>query len=158
MTQLNRASELLETNKSSHLTGFCAVLLTLAEVSQAVDDIDAAMDLFRRVLEELDGVQPQSEQHADALNLLTSKGFLGLGGATARSGEAARAKDLLARAVEFSEAAYGHGHPEMVSALTEVAAIYRVLGDEDAAKAIDEELAVAERMLREAEQSALDIN
>jgi tetratricopeptide (TPR) repeat protein len=155
---LKRGAALLEAQKASHLIGFCAVLLTMAEVSQAIDELDDATALYQRVLDEIDGVEPLSESHAQALNALTSKGFLGLGGTATRKGEDDLAKDLLARAVEFADAAFGHGHPEMFAALTEVATLYRLIGDEDAALVIDEELQIARRMLEEAERARLDVN
>jgi len=158
MRLLNTAASSLEANAGEHLVSFCAVLLTLAEVTLVTGNPDEAVLLLERVLEDVAGTEPQSEEHATALNALTAKAMLGLGSAAARRSDHEVAKDLLSRAVEFFDAAFGHGHPEMIAALNEVAAIYRVLGDERAAAAIDEELAVAERMLREAEASALDLN
>ena len=145
---LERSAGLLE-GKPDRTIELCAVLLTMAEVSKVTGAADEALGLLGKVLDQMGSIEAVSEAHAGALNAITAKAFLGLGGAYGQSGDSATAKDYLARSIEFFDAAYGHGHPEMTEALTEVAAIYRVLGDADAAEAIEEELAVAERMLEE---------
>jgi len=150
MPLLERAAQVLE-GKARNAVDFCALLLTMAEVSKATGDVDAALGLLRRVLDQVAECEPSSEEHAGALNALTAKAMLGLGGAFGQAGDAHAAKDYLARSLEFFDASFGHGHPEMSAALTEVAAIYRLLGDGDAAAAIDEELKVAARMLDEIE-------
>lgn len=151
--RLERAAELLDEAGDEHRADYHAVLLTMAEASMAMGDIDTAKAGFESVLEDVGELDPESETHAGALNAITAKAMLGLGGVYAQQDDKAKAKDLLARAIEFFDAAYGHNHPEMMAALGEVAAIYRVLGDDDAARAIEEELTVAARMLAEAEAS-----
>jgi tetratricopeptide (TPR) repeat protein len=129
------------------------VRITMAEVALATENLEHARQLYQAVLSELTEHEAASEQHAAALNALLGKAFLGLGSTEARAERAHEAKDYLARAVEFFEQAYGHGHPEMVEVLLQVAALYRVLGDEAAAEAVDEELAVAAQMLDEVQHA-----
>lgn len=141
---LDRAAQALEGAGEVARVDFLSVLLTMAEVAAASGVSDEALALDKRVLDEIAAIEPSSADHAAQLNRLTGRAFLGLGSTYARRGEADSAKDLIARAVEFFDAGYGHGHPEMTAALREVAAIYRALGDEDAAAAIEEELRVTE--------------
>ena len=157
MPLLERAAKIFEAAGESR-SEKCAVLITMAEVAQDIGELGAADGLFRRVLNENGGVKPESEAHALVINALSGRALFGLGSVAARRGEVDAAKDLLARSIEFFDAAYGHGHPEMIAALTEVAAIYRFVGDETAAQGIEEELAVAQRMLADAEASALELN
>lgn len=157
MPLLSRAASLLEGAEDQRMA-FAGVLCTMAEVAHATDEIDAAVSLLRRVLDTLDGLDAESEQHAAMLNALWAKGFFSLGSIAARRRDVDQAKDMLSRAVEFFEAAFGHGHPAMIAALADIAAIYRAIGQDDSALAIEEELAVAERMLREAEKAAFDLN
>jgi tetratricopeptide (TPR) repeat protein len=151
--RLEKAAELLDEAGDEHRADYHAVLLTMAEASMAMGDIDTAKNGFESVLEDVGEMDPESETHAGALNAITAKAMIGLGGVHAQYEENDKAKDYLARAIEFFDAAYGHNHPEMIAALEEVAAIYRVIGDDAAAKGIEEELAVAARMLAEAEAS-----
>jgi len=151
--RLEQAAELLDEAGDEHRADYHAVLLTMAEASMAMGDLDTAKNGFESVLEDVSDMDAESETHAVAINAITGKAMLGLGGVHAQREETAKAKDFLARAIELFDAAYGHNHPEMIGALQEVAAIYRVIGDDAAAKAIDEELAVAARMLAEAEAS-----
>ena len=144
---LERAAAVLDRVGPRH--AFCSILLTLAEVSLALGQRDDAEGLLTRVLDDIQTITPASEAHAAHLNALNGKAFLGLGGLAVQRDERDEARDRLSRAVEFFEAAHGMAHPETVEALTEVAALYRVLGDEGAADAADEELSVAERMLAE---------
>lgn len=139
---LDRAAQALEGAGKPSRADFLSVLLTMAEVAAASGASDEALALDKRVLDEIAAIEPASEEHAGELNRLTGRAFLGLGSTYARRGETDPAKDLLARAVEFFDAGYGHGHPEMTAALEEVAAIYRAIGDDDAAAAIEEELGV----------------
>ncbi|MEZ4442609.1 MAG: tetratricopeptide repeat protein [Polyangiaceae bacterium] len=150
---LERAAALLEKAGEDHRTELFAVLLTMAEVSLATGDFDAASEVFHRVLEEAGNLEPSSEEHAAALNAIVAKALLGIGGVHVERGEVAAAKDVLSRSVEFFDAAYGHNHPEMVEALTQIAALHRLVGDEAAAEAIEEELELAERLLLEAHLS-----
>jgi len=151
---LERAASVLDSSGPRH--ALCSVLLTLAEVSLALGHGDDAEGLFTRVLEDVQKIKPESEAHAAHLNALNGKAFLGLGGLSVQRERRDKARDRLSRAVEFLDAAHGLAHPETIEALGEVAALYRVLGDESAAEATDEERCVAERMLAELEaQSAV---
>ncbi len=157
MPLLSRAAALLD-GAGDQPMALCGVLMTMAEVAHATEELDAAVDLVSRALDVLDGIDAESEQHAAMLNALWAKGFFSLGSVAARRGDVERAKDMLSRAIEFYDAAFGHGHPAMIAGLAEIAAIYRAIGQQDSALAIEEELAVAERMLREAEEAAFDLN
>lgn len=151
---LERAAAVLDRSGPRH--ALCSVLLTLAEVSLALGQGDDAEGLFTRVLDDVQTIKPESEPHAAHLNALNGKAFLGLGGLAVQRDRRDDARDRLSRAIEFFEAGHGLAHPETIEALVEVAALYRVLGDESAAEATDEERAVAERMLAEVEaQSAM---
>ncbi len=141
---LDRAAHTLGSAGPEARIDFFSVLLTLAEVAAATGATDEALALCTRVLDEVSSLEPSSEDHAAALNRITGRALFGLGSAFGRRGEVDEAKDYLARAIELFDAGYGHGHPEMTAALMDIAAIYRALGDEDAALAVEEELA-AER-------------
>lgn len=154
---LSRAAGLLE-NAADQRMAFAAVLLTMAEIAHGGGEPDDAVGLLRRVLDVLADLEAKSEQEAAMINALWAKGFFSLGSIAARKGDVAEATDLLSRSVEFFDAAFGHGHPAMIAALQDIAAIFRAIGHDDQAAAIEEELAVAERMLKEAEASALDLN
>lgn len=138
MPLLNRAAEIFEANKRT--TELDSVLITMAEVSFAVDDPESAKQLFGRALEDLSDCKPTSDLHAKWLNGLTAKAFFGLAGSALRLGETAEASDYLARSIEFFEAAHGRGHPALLEALSGVAQIYRLLEDESAAEAIEAEI------------------
>lgn len=144
---LDRAAESLEEAGPDARIDFGLVLLTMAEVASASGAADGAGALCERVITEMTHAPPTSEEHARALNRVTARAFLGLGSSYAQRGETDEAKDYLARAVEFFDAGFGHGHPEMTAGLVEVAALYRAIGDEDAAAVIDEELAVVKKAL-----------
>lgn len=146
---LERAATILEGQGAHH--DLCAVLLTLGEVSLAVGSPDDAQGLFKRILDTVEGARAESEGHASQLNGLLAKAFLGLGAVAVQRDDALEAKDMLSRAQEFVEAGFGVAHPETVAALHEVASLYRILGDDEAAAAADEERSVAERMLAEVE-------
>lgn len=141
-TLLDRAAQALDDAGPEARVDFCSVLLTMAEVASASGESGGAQALAERVIGEMTSIQPSSEEHAAHLNRVTAKAFLCLGSALAQGGAADDAKDFLARAIEFFDAGFGHGHPEMTAGLEAVAGIYRALGDEDAAAVIDEELAV----------------
>jgi tetratricopeptide (TPR) repeat protein len=138
---LERAAAVLDAAGPGERHEFFAVLLSLAEVTRSIGHLDGALALVHRVLEDLGGIEPQSEEHAAALNGISAEAFLRLGSMQVQKGAPAEAKDYLARVVEFAEAAWGPGHPSMHEALAEVAALYRVLGDEAAASAVEAELA-----------------
>ncbi len=141
---LAEAAELLEKAGSEQASqDLCAVLLTMAELSVEADDCEHAEAMYGRVLEMLEGLEPTSEGHAAWLNSMTGKAFLGLGSAATRQQQAEQAKDYLSRASEFFEAAFGVGHPAMVESLEQVLLLYRLVGDEPAAQAVEQELQAA---------------
>lgn len=142
---LERAAEIFDAAGATH--DLAGVLLTMGEVALAFGDDEIAEGLYGRVLEDVEGTEPESEAHASFLNALTAKAFLGLGAVAVQRDEAAEAKDFLSRAIEFFDAAHGYAHPETIDALSQVAALYRELGDDGAATAVDEERRVAEAML-----------
>jgi tetratricopeptide (TPR) repeat protein len=142
---LERAATILEEAGAIH--DLASVLLTMAEVALALGDDEVAEGIYGRVLDDVDGSEPESEDHASFLNALTGKAFIGLGAVAVQRDQAAEAKDYLSRAIEFYDAAHGYAHPETIDALAEIAALYRELGDENAAAATDEERRVAEEML-----------
>ncbi len=150
---LDRAARQLESCGAEHVADYCAVLLTMGEISIEVGEAEASLCLFGRVLEELRGMEPGSQDHARALNVLPGKAFLGLGGASGRLDRGAEARDYLERATEFLDAGYGAGHPLLVAALEHVLGLYRYLGDESAAAAAEEELAAAREALLAVEQA-----
>ena len=141
-TLLDRAAEVLEAAGDEARVDFCSVLLTMAEVASATGANDEAIALCERVVNEMTGIEPESADHAAVLNRCTARAFLGLGSAFGQRGDNNDAKDYLERAVDFFDAGFGHGHPEMDAGLREVAAIYRALGDDPAALVIEEELSV----------------
>ncbi len=139
---LDRAAQGLEQAGPEARVDFCSVLLTMAEVASATGASGEAIALCERVIQEVTRIEVGSEEHATQLNRVNARAFLGLGSAFAQQGATDHANDFLARAVEFLDAGFGHGHPEMTAGLTEVASIFRAVGNESAALVIDEELAV----------------
>ncbi|MEM6787061.1 MAG: hypothetical protein AAF715_06035 [Myxococcota bacterium] len=123
------------------------VLLTLAEVSLAMGEGDDAEGLLERVVRDVQAIDPEGEAHAEHLNALMGKAFLGLGSLAVQRGRRDEARDRLSRAITFFEAAHGLAHPETIEALDEVVALYRRLGDEVSAAGAAEERAIAEREL-----------
>jgi len=138
MPLLDRAAEIFEANdRGSELD---AVLITMAEVSFAINDPESAKQLFGRALEDLAERKPTSALHAKWLNGLTAKAFFGLAGTSLRLGRDGEAADYLARSIDFFEAAHGRGHPALLEALAGVAQVYRLLEDDSAAEAIEAEI------------------
>jgi tetratricopeptide (TPR) repeat protein len=143
---LELAAAILDAAGPAERHEFFAVLLSLAEVTRSAGHLDGALALVHRVLDELAEIEPTSAEHAALLNGIHAESFLRLGSIRVQTEMPREAKDYLARAVEFAEAAWGHGHPSMQEALGEVAALYRVMGDEAAADAAEAELAGVERI------------
>ena len=160
LPSLAEAAELLEKDGSDGAQhDLCAVLLTMAELSVDADDCEQARAMYGRVLDMLEGQDPTSEGHADWLNAMTGKAFLGLGSAATREQQVEQAKDYLSRAAEFFEAAFGRGHPAMVEAHEQLLVLYRLLGDQPAAQAVEQELLAAQAAPQDdeaIEQDAVD--
>jgi tetratricopeptide (TPR) repeat protein len=151
---LDRAAEVVDGGE--HVVELATVLLTMAEVGNATGNSDDAVSLYERVLDDLQSAAPLTEEHAVALNAITAKAFFGLGSTSARIGKPDEAKDYLARSLSFFEAGFGHGHPEMRVALGEIAALYRYLGEDQAAQSIEQELETAEVLMVDIETSIRD--
>ena len=133
---LTRAAELLEPTGGSDL---CTVMLTMAEIAVEVDDVASAESMYGNVLERLASTEPTSPQHAQLLNLLKAKAFIGFASASARQSKRDQAGDYLARASEFLDVQSGDGqHVELLEHSLE---LWRLLGDPDAVAAAEEELA-----------------
>jgi tetratricopeptide (TPR) repeat protein len=142
---LERAVSILENAGELFAQDFMAVLLTMAELSSHHGEFARSRALYARVLDMLADVEPASQEHAATTNGMSARALFGLGSSFAQAGQADQAVDYLSRSIELFEAGFGIEHPEVLSAKQAIAAIYRVIGQTEAADALESELDAVER-------------
>lgn len=128
MEPLTRSVELFSDLGDEQARNRSAAVLTMAEITRAVDDYGSAASLFRRVLTDLQGISAASPDDAVWLNVVYARALYGLGGCQISTGDKiAAAASLDACEVAF-EAAYGSAPDLLAQVRSDLAGARALLG------------------------------